>query len=293
MKLLVLEGGGYFGLIDITFLSYLGKTYDVCANIDSISGCSIGGIETCALMAGKRASAIQEAFIKHGSRIFKRRNRLNPLSIPWYSDKGLKEAVYEFTGDLTVGDTKKLYPKTSMFVPALNMTKNKLKVYDNVDGKDDDYKLLDVSLDTSAACLYFPVRNSNGDAVTDGGLREVAPVVTHATGLRRHLGIPFNEMDVFVICAGDCVDRKVGGYKEVDRWNILDWAKNWIINDITASNENTSKFWGENLGFRSFEWFNPVKITGSLDDTTQTDRLLENCEMYKELFLDKWEKFIS
>ena len=293
MKLLVLEGGGYFGLIDITFLSYLGKDYDVCKHIDSISGCSIGGIETCALMAATTPYDIQEAFIRCGSKIFKRRNKFNPLSIPWYSDKGLREAVYEFTGELTIGDTKKIYPSTSMFVPALNMTKNRLKVYDNVDGKDDSYKLLDVSLDTSAACLYFPVRDSNGDAVTDGGLREVAPVVTHACGLKKHLGIPFKDMDVFVICAGNSIDKKVGGYKEVDRWNILDWAKNWIINDITASNENTSKFWGENLGFRSFEWFNPVRIKGSLDDTSKTEYLLEECEMYKGLFLDKWEKFMS
>ena len=294
MKLLVLEGGGYFGLIDITFLSYLGKDYDVCKEIDSISGCSIGGIETCALMAGCKPIDIQQAFIDHGPTIFKRRNKFNILDIPWYSDNGLKNAIYEFVGDKTIEDTKKIYPGTSMFVPALNMTKNKLKVYDNVDGTDDDYTLLDVSMDTSAACIYFPLRtNAEGDAITDGGIREVAPVVTHATGVKRHLGVDFKDMDVFVICAGDCVDRQVGGYKEVNKWSVLDWMTKWIVNDITASNENTSKFWGENLGFKSFEWFNPVKITGSLDDTTQTEKLLEDCEMYKELFLDKWEKFIE
>ena len=292
-KLLVLEGGGYFGLIGITFLSYLGKDYDVCSKVDSISGCSIGGIETCALMAGNSAESIQKEFIENGSKIFERRNKLNILDIPWYSNEGLRKSIYDFVGDLTIGDTKEIYPNTSMFVPALNMTKNKLKVYDNLDGNDDDYKLLDVSLDTSAACIYFPIRNYNGDAMTDGGIREVAPVVTHATGLKKHLGINFMDMDVFVICAGNSVNRIVGRYDEVSDWGIIDWMTKWIINDITASNQNTSKFWGENLGFNSFEWFNPVRVTGSLDDTTQTDYLLEECNMYKELFLDKWEEFIN
>jgi hypothetical protein len=38
-----------------------------------------------------------------------------------------------------------------MIVPATNMTKNKLKVFDNIQGKDDHYSLLDVGLYTSAA----------------------------------------------------------------------------------------------------------------------------------------------
>jgi patatin-like phospholipase/acyl hydrolase len=58
-----------------------------------------------------------------------------------------------------------------MFVPATNMTKNSLKVFDNITGKDDEYKLLDVGLYTSAAEFYFPVLNDKGDAITDGGIR--------------------------------------------------------------------------------------------------------------------------
>ena len=292
VKLLVLEGGGYFGLIGTTFLSFLGKDYDICDHIDSISGCSIGGIQVCALMNGCSAHEIQQGFITKGKNIFKRRSS-NILNIPWYSDEGLKNAIYDFVGDNTIGDTKKIYPNTSMFVLAMNMTQNKLKVYDNIDGKDDNYKLLDVSLDTSAAMIYFPIRNHDGDAYVDGGIREVCPVMTHAIGLKKKLGISFQDMDVFVICAGDSIAKRFGTYEQISKWNIIDWMTKFIINDITISNQNTSKFWGQNIGFNSFEWFNPVRVTGSLDDIRQTDYILEQCEMYKELFLDKWEKFIN
>lgn len=49
--------------------------------------------------------------------------------------------------------------------------------------------------------FYFPIRNDNGDAIVDGGVREVCPVMTHAIGLKNKLGIQFEDMDVFVICA--------------------------------------------------------------------------------------------
>ena len=36
-----------------------------------------------------------------------------------------------------------------------------------------------------------------------------------------------------------------------------------------------SKFWGENLGFNSFEFFNPIQIYGGMDDTSITEHILE------------------
>lgn len=291
-KLLVLGGGGFYGLIDITFLSYLGDDYDVCKNIDSISGCSIGGIEACALMAGNKAKDVQKAFIEQGDEIFKRRNK-NILDIPWYSDEGLKKALQGFVGDKTIQYTKCLYPNTTMFIPTMNLTKNKMKVYDNIDGTDDDVKLMDVALQTSAAMFYFPTRNNNGDAVVDGGVRQVVPVMTHATGVKHKLGIDFQDMDVFVIGAGKNIANTYGTYDEIKDWKALDWATKFIVNDITASNECTSKFFGEHLGFNSFTWFNPVQIYGSMDDTDEKNYMLEECIMYKELFLDKWNDFLN
>lgn len=291
-KLLVLGGGGFFGLIDATFLSYLGQDYDLCNKIDSISGCSIGGIQACALMGGNTAKEIQKCFLQNGAKIFKRRNK-NILDIPWYSDRGLKQSLDLLVGDQTIKDTRERYKNTSMFVPCYNLTQGKIKVYDNIDGTDDDIKLTDISLDTSAAMFYFPIRNHGQDAVVDGGIRQVVPVLTHACGLKKKLGIEFKDMDVFVICAGNSISKKGYKYKQVNDWGAVDWLTDFIIPDITNSNESMSKFWGQNLGFNSFTYYNPVQIYGSLDDISKADYMLQECLMYKEDFIQKWNKFMK
>ena len=293
IKVLVLGGGGYFGLINTTFLSYLDDP-DLCSKLGSISGCSIGGIEACALMAGASAKEIQEAFIEHGPAIFKPMSKVNQLKIPWYSDEPLEETIKQVIGDQTIGDTKKRYPNTSLFVPTLNLSRGCMKVYDNVDGKDDNVPLLDVCLETSAACFYFPTRcNYSGDAIIDGGLREVVPVLTHTTGLKKHCGVRFEDMDVFVLGAGNDTARVYPMYMDVKDWGAMDWLMKFLLNDVTGSNESTSRFWGSQLGFHSFEWFNPVAIAGSMADVTQTKYILETCDMYRDLFMYKWEEFMT
>lgn len=297
-KVLINTGGGYFGVTIAAFLNYLGKDYDVAKNVNCISGTSIGGIITCALMSGCNNEDLLNGFIENGQKIFTKRwqNKLNILNLPFYDNKNLKTTIKNFVGDKTIKDTRQLYPNTSMFVPATNMTKNCLKVFDNVDGKDDKYSLLDVGLYTSAAEFYFPVLEDNGDAITDGGIRECCPIMTTAIGIKNKLGIDFKDMDVFVFGVGksiDSIDQGCGKYEEIKDWGVLKWVTNFVVPDITNSNISMSKFWGENLGFNSFEFFNPIQIYGGMDDTSITEHILEQALMYKEMFLEKWEKFIQ
>jgi len=51
-------------------------------------------------------------------------------------------------------------------------------------------------------------------------------------------------MDVFVICAGNSISKKGYKYKWVNDWGAVDWLTDFIIPDITNSNESMSKFWG-------------------------------------------------
>lgn len=295
-KVLVLGGGGYFGLINTIFLSYLGKDYCIPKVVNSISGCSIGGIEACALMAGNDAEDIKQGFINFGDDIFTKRlaNKVNIMNIPFYDNSQLKLTLERFCGYKTLKDTKSIYPDTTMFIPCYNMTKGALKVFDNIRPNDENVSLVDVGLYTSAAMFYFPVlRNEENHCIVDGGIREVIPVLTHTTGIKHKLKIDFKDMDVFVLCAGNSIDRKCGCYHDINKWGPIDWLTNFLIGDITESNACTSKFWAEQLGFNKLEWFNPIQITGSLDDVTKTDYLLTECEMYKELFLDKWDKFLA
>ena len=297
-KVVIFTGGGYFGTTIAAFLSYLPERLLLPNVVDVVAGTSIGGIITCALMAGRAGQEVLDGFVQHGKKIFTKRwqNRINPLSIPFYSNKALKEVVEGFVGDLTIGGAKELFPGCDMFVPATNMTKNKLKVFDSVDPNDAHYKLLDVSMYTSAAELYFPVLEDNGDAMTDGGIRECSPIVTTACAVKDKLGADFKDLDVFVFGVGQAVDGLdygCGTYKEVSKWGILDWVTKFVIPDVTNSNISMSKFWGEHLGFNSFKFFNPIQIKGGLDDTSVTDHILSECAMYKELFLKEWEDFIE
>lgn len=164
-KVVIFTGGGYFGTTIAAFLSYLPERL-LLPNVvvDVVAGTSIGGIITCALMAGCTGEKILNGFIDHGKKIFTKRwqNKICPLSLPFYDNKELKRVIESFVGDLTIGGAKEVFPHCNMFVPATNMTKNKLKVFDSVDPRDAHYKLLDVSMYTSAAEFYFPVLEDNG-----------------------------------------------------------------------------------------------------------------------------------
>jgi len=294
-KVLILAGGGLWGAIPVYFLSCLGKDYDFQSKIDTIAGTSIGGIETCCLSIGAKAEDILDAFLVGAEDIFTKRwvGKLNPLTVPTYDSEALSSFTEKFVNGYTIGDIKTKYPNLSFFVPCLNMTSNKVKVFDNVTGQDDSFKLLDVALCTSAAPTYFQVRNIKGDAITDGGVRENIPVITTATGVKSKLNIDFSDMDVLVICTGQVIDQKCGGYDKVSKWNLLDWALKFIVPDVTNSNESMSKFWGEHIGFHDFQLFNPVQIRGDMDDADNLDYMLTEAKMYKNQFLKVWERFIS
>lgn len=294
-KVLILAGGGLFGAIPVYFLSSLGKNYEFQKDIDVLSGTSIGGIEASCYASGGLASDILEMFLNGASKIFKKRflAKINPLVTPTYDSDELARFIYFFTGDKKVGDIKKIYPNLTYIVPALNMTKNKIKVFENITGKDDDFKLKDIALATSAAPTYFPTLNLNGDAITDGGVRENIPIVTTATTLKAKKELKFEDMDVLVLCTGQQIDKACGPYNKVSKWNLLDWALNFIVPDVTNSNESMSKFWGEHLGFNSFKIYNPVQIKGDMDDISNLDYMIEESKMYKGQFMKVWEDFLK
>ena len=292
-KVFIIGGGGIFGTIPACFLSYLGDSYKLSEKVDSISGTSIGGILASAYIAGNTPSSILNAFVNNGSEIFSKSlyNQLNPAAIPFYDNAPLSKFVHKFLGDKTVEDIAWRDTQCAYFVPCMNMTKNKIKVFDNIVGDDFNRTLYDISMYTSAAIAYFPILEDNSDAITDAGVLEVVPVITTATAIKDKLGIDFKDMDVFVLCSGNSINKDFGNYETVSSWNILELATNFIIPNITNGNEIMSKFWGENMGFNSFTWYNPIQVYTDLDDTSSIPYMLDECEMRKEEFLDKWSKF--
>ena len=294
-KVFIIGGGGIFGTIPACFLSYLGDSYDLIGKVNSISGTSIGGILASGYISGSKPSEILEAFITNGPEIFSKSlyNQVNPAAIPFYDNAPLSKFIYKFLGDKTIGDVSWKNTNCAYFVPCMNMTKNKIKVFDNIVGDDFSRTLHEVSMYTSAAIAYFPILEDNSDAITDAGILEVVPVITTVTGIKDKLGIDFKDMDVFVLCSGNAINKNFGDYKTASSWNILELAAKFIIPSLTNGNEIMSKFWGENMGFNSFVWYNPIQVYTDLDDASSIPYLLDECEMRREEFLDKWSDFVE
>lgn len=292
-KVLVIAGGGIFGIIPAAFLSFVG---DFINDIDTLSGCSIGGILANSYAAGANPQDILDGFIEGGNKIFKKRfmAMVNPLACPTYSNDQLKNFINMYTGDMILEDVRKKYSHLNLIVPTLNLTDNQYKVFDNISkSEDDDVTLELLSLMTSAAPTYFEAIEYKNKCIVDGGLIEVIPLLTTVTALKSKLGIEFKDMDVLILCTGTLIDKKPITFEEYSKYNMLDVGLKVVVPYVTLSNELATKFWGEHLGFNSFKLFNPIQIWGGMDSTQNLDTILQDCEMYKTQFLRAWRKFLA
>lgn len=293
-KVLCIAGGGIFGIIPAAFLSFLEK--DFLNNVDTLSGCSIGGILANLYASGANPQNVLNDFFSGGGDIFSKRlaAKLNPLACPTYSNEKLKEFIEKYTEDKKLCDVRKKFPNLNLIVPTLNITDNKYKVFDNIlKDEDDEVLLKDISLMTSAAPTYFPGINFKGKCIIDGGMIEVIPLLTTVTALKSKLGIEFSDMDILIVCTGTLIDKEPITYEDYENFNMLDVALKIVVPYVTLSNELATKFWGSQLGFNSFNLFNPIQIWGGMDSTENLNTILQDCEMYKTQFLRAWNKFLS
>jgi len=292
-KVLVIAGGGIFGIIPAAFLSFIG---DFINDIDTLSGCSIGGILANSYAAGAKPQDVLDGFIEGGDKIFKKRfmAMVNPLACPTYSNDQLKSFINMYTGNMILEDVRKKYSHLNLIIPTLNLTDDQYKVFDNISkSEDDDVTLELLSLMTSAAPTYFEAIEYKNKCIVDGGLIEVIPLLTTVTALKSKLGIEFKDMDVLILCTGTLIDKKPITFEEYSKYNMLDVGLKVVVPYVTLSNELATKFWGEHLGFNSFKLFNPIQIWGGMDSTQNLDTILQDCEMYKTQFLRAWRKFLA
>lgn len=257
-----------------------------------VAGCSIGGILATIYAAGNEFKLVSDQFPKMAEGCFKKRclAKINPLACPTYKIEGLEEAVSKFIPDhMVLGDVRRIYPKLDLVIPTLNITDNKYKVYDNIVDDDDlKEKLKDIAIQTAAAPSYFPGIEHNGKCIIDGGLVEVAPLLTAATALKSKRGIPFENMDVLMIGVGTEVDREKLTSEKYNDLSLLGLATKVIVPYTTEANELATVFWGSNMGFRSFRYFNPCKIQGGLDDTARIEESLREAKKYRALFIETY-----
>ena len=294
-KLLIIVGGGIYGCIPAHFLGSLPDGLKGLRKIDCLAGCSVGGILAAAYAAGHSFSYVDLYFQNHVKACFTKRfcAKINPLACPTYDKDELDYAFEPLFGNLTMGDVRRKYPKLDLFIPALNLTDDKYKVFDNISAEDKKTFLIDIVGMTSAAPSYFGGREFLGKCYIDGGLIEVAPLITAATALKAKRNIPFEDMDVLMIGTGRDVDDKPITYKDYENMNLLSIATKVIVPYATLANELATEYWGRNMGFNSFEYYNPCQHNGHLDDYTQVPDMIAQCEKHRVEFIDKYENWLN
>ena len=293
-KILLINGGGQFGIIPAYFLSLI-KDYDFREKLDCLSGSSIGGILAAGYAAGADPQEIIDVFPAGCKEIFSKRiwATVNPLASPLYDAEPLEKFINKYVGERTVGDIKRIYPHLDTFFAGLDATEDYFKVWDNITGKDDDAKLKEICRITSAAPTYFDAVNVDGHALMDSGLIDNTMILTTTTGYKSKRHVPFKDMDVLLIGAGYLMDKEPLTFKKYNGLTQLGILFDLIIPYVVTSNELASIFWARNLGFRNFYYFNPVVTRGGLDETKLLPSTQEECKSWDDAFLKTWNSFLS
>ena len=294
-KVLVIVGGGIYGCIPAQFLAYLPKEEQNLNKIDAVSGCSIGGILTAAYATGKSFSEVNDLFLQYADKCFTKRTTayVNPLTCPTYDTEAIDDVLDKIMGTQHLGDTRAIYPNTDIIIPTLNITDDRYKVFDNITHQDDQILLSELAGITSAAPTYFEGRKYQGKCHIDGGLIEVAPLLTAVTALRAKRGIRFEDMDVLMIGTGKDITAKPLSAADYNGLTLLGMATKVIVPYVTLSNELASTFWGNNMGFNSFVYFNPCTNDGDLANVDAIPDMHKQCEAHKEEFLKIWKQWMN
>ena len=296
-KILLINGGGAFGVIPAHFLSEIdqatGKDFREC--IDCLAGSSIGGVLAAIYACGHHPRVIEHAFIPACEKIFRKRmvSYVNPLSAPLYPDTDLNRFIHDYTADNRVEDIRMHYPNLDMFFAGLDATEDYFKVWDNIKGNDDGVLLSDICRITCAAPTYFSGVDLDGHAMVDCGLIENTMLMTTTIGYKNARNVDFEDMDVMLIGTGYFQDSEPLTAKKYNSLSQLGILYKLIIPYVTQSNELASIYWARGLGLRNFYYFNPVVIKTELDDTSALPGVLEDAWVWDGRFLEMWDDFMS
>lgn len=131
-------------------------------------------------------------------------------------------------------------------------------------------------------------------AIVDGGVIENIPVLSTYTTLRSRLGVKVEDIDMLVIGTGDDMNPNENFITDkVNKWNLIDWLTKFIIKYVTQSNELISANFGPQMGFHSFRFFNPLDVTGDMDDPKILEPLEKQCDNHIEAFKQTIKDFLA
>jgi hypothetical protein len=246
-RVLSLDGGGMRGTYTATYLNRLACDFakrrsvagiDFGAAFDLIVGTSTGGIIACALAAGVPLLDVVNFYRKHGPSIFPLKLPRGIFGVIWQKwrrpralasgTEALRTALKGVLGDVTVAEIYRKR-KIALAITSVEMSQHHSWVFKtqhlpNSNGRDNDYRLVDVCLATSAAPIYRSMaaidRPGGGsfNVFIDGGLWANNPVLVGLIdALEMTVGQPGRKIEIF--CIGTCplpAGEQIGR-KEVNR----------------------------------------------------------------------------
>ena len=240
-------------------------------------------------------SELDEVFQKRACECFTKRfaAKINPLACPIYRDDTIEAVLHDMIGDMTFGEIKNVYPKLSVIIPALDLTRDQYIVFDNIRGKYDDVKLYDAARFTSAAPSYFSGKEWRGRVICDGGVIEVAPLLTTTTSIKKNFGIPFCNMSILMLDCGQDLDKHPLTPKSYNKLGMLGIATEVLVPYVTLSNSMATKYWGDQMGYGYFNYFNPCIVDTPLDDVKSIPDDVAQTEKYRADFLQAWDEWMN
>ncbi len=197
-QILSLGGGGIRGAFVTSYLSQLeqksGKPLAEC--FDMIAGTSTGSIIAGGLAAGLTAEEMHDFYVRYGASIFTPRQKYVPKKkilrpfypfVNWVFERqtgqkldaafrarfcphALQTSFDEAFGDRTLGSVQ----TTRLIIPSVNLTNGTPHVFRSrhlpIGVTDENIKISDAIIASTAAPTYFPHRQIGENAYVDGGM---------------------------------------------------------------------------------------------------------------------------
>lgn len=249
-RVLSLGGGGMRGIYTAALLDHLIRLFsqagsegelDFGFGFDLITGTSTGAIVGCALAVGMHPAKVAKFYRQHGSRIFPHRiaGKMSALFRATQGnryvksgDQALRSALDDAFGDTTMLDVYR-ERNISLSIPAVLMSNHRAWVFKKTPlsgTRDDNYRLADVCMASSAAPIYrslAAIRDPNSkcssrQVFADGGLWANNPILV---GLVDALKIAEPSQPIEIFSIGSC-PQPTGDYFDEDsvHRSILDWS---------------------------------------------------------------------
>ena len=256
LTVLAIDGGGMRGLYAATVLRALSGRFatqrnvddlDVGKGFDLIVGTSTGGILAAGLAAGLPVGDLHSLYKTVGPRIFtdpvpKNRVRLCLWLLRHRTRSGnsngpLRKAMRSAFGDETIGE---LYERRGigLCLPATSLLDHSPRVFKTphleLRNRDDNLRIADACLATSAAPLYLPIVSLTSDQLAhelyvDGGLWANSPILV---GLLEGLALSDPKQPVTIVSIGTC--PPVAGSPPVVplEAGVLQWLNRLLVLNI-------------------------------------------------------------